>query len=119
MKGIRNQKVKHGKTKQLLTLVLLTSVLVTLLTSCGTTRKVEISLPQIDFPSFPIVLDENATIEYTDETKSTVIIKSPKYDDVIISSWFFMALVDYDIEVQLAYEKYEYLKEHTDGTFQK
>lgn len=90
-----------------------------LVTSCGTTRKVEISLPQIDFPSFPVALDENTTIEYTDETKSTVIIKSPKYDDVIISSWFFMALVDYDIEVQLAYEKYEYLKEHTDGTFQK
>lgn len=119
MNSIHNQKLKHAKIKHLSILALLTSVLVTLLTSCGTTKKVEISLPQIDFPSFPIVLDENTTFEYTDETKSTVIIKSPKYDDVIISSWFFMALVDYDIEVQLAYEKYEYLKEHTDGTFQK
>lgn len=87
-------------------------------TSCETTRKVAITLPQIDFPDFPIDLD-NSTFTYTDETKETVLIKSPNHDDAIISRWFFVALVGYDIDVQLAYEKYKYLQEHTDGTFQK
>lgn len=86
-----------------------------LLISCGTTKKAAVKLPEIDFPTFPVELNENTVISYTDETKTTVIIKTDNKEDVLITSWLFFALVDYDIEVQLAYEKYKYLKEHSAG----
>ena len=85
--------------------------------SCGTTRKAAVKLPEIDFPLFPIELNENTVISYADETKDTVIIKTDGKEDVVVTSWFFFALVDYDIEVQLAYEKYKYLKEHSAGIY--
>ena len=113
--NFQNQKQRQKKIKKRFLTVLTLSVFLMLLISCGTTQKAVVKLPDIDFPTFPIELKENTVINYTDETKETVIIKNKDKEDVLITSWFFFALVDYDIEVQLAYEKYKYLKEHSAG----
>lgn len=86
--------------------------LIIALTSCVTTKKTGNNLPYIPFPVFPLEITDDTTIAYTDETEKMIVIKNPEKDDVFITSWFYFSLVEYDIDVQLAFEKYEYLRKN-------
>lgn len=108
----QNQKKKQTKIKKMFLKVLATTVLITALTSCVTTKKTGNNLPYILFPVFPLDITDDTTIAYTDETEKVIVIKNPGKDDVFITSWFYFALIEYDIDVQLAFEKYEYLRKN-------
>lgn len=86
--------------------------LIIALTSCVTTEKTGNKLPCIPFPVFPLEITDDTTIAYTDETEKMIVIKNPEKDDIFITSWFYFSLVEYDIDVQLAFEKYEYLRKN-------
>lgn len=79
--------------------------------SCGTTATAARSLPEIVFPAFPVDLSAPGTsVLYTDDTESTVLIRSEGNGDMLISSELFFSLVEYDIDVQKCLEKYTYLR---------
>ncbi|MCQ2754276.1 MAG: hypothetical protein MJ231_04415 [bacterium] len=83
-------------------------------TSCVTSKSIGNELPYIEFPELiidPYKIDYSVQVNNENQEESLVIIKWLNSDrTVTLPYWFFMKIVNHDIDVDTVRNKYEYLR---------
>lgn len=81
-------------------------LLATVLISCQTIRKEPVVIPDIDYPAFPVDVDDPAVI-VTLKDESVCIDYTAEWKQTEIPLWFWLKLVEYSIEVDSAINQYQ------------
>lgn len=87
-------------------LAILLGLLAALLVSCQTTRNVPVSVPDIEYPEFPIDVDDPSVMLTLDDSTVRVDYTAEK-KQLEIPFWFWLQLVEYSIEVDSAIKQYQ------------
>lgn len=80
-----------------------------LLTSCQTLKRSG-SLPDISFPDFPVDVTDNS-VSIRLENDKVIINKSAENKEAEITAWLWLDFVQYAIDVDVAKQKYDRVRE--------
>lgn len=88
--------------KLLFTLTFLSALLV----SCQTTKIDSVSIPEIEYPEFPVdVSDPSVSVSLSGDMVSIDYTAEDK--QVVVPLWFWLSLVEYSIDVDSAVKQYQ------------
>ena len=82
-----------------------------LLICCASGKQQAIELPEIEFPSFPIDIDDESIKFEAIDSDTLKITWTQEGREVTIPLWFWTDLVEYAVDVGASYKKYKSLQE--------
>lgn len=86
--------------------VFMLALLSALLFSCWTTKIEPVSIPEIDYPDFPVDVDDpSVSVSLSDDM--VCIDYTADHRQVEIPLWFWLSLVEYSINVDSAVKQYQ------------